>query len=181
MWDDRNRPKGDAGQQNHDREVRWPPNKYVREYPRTYGRESERDHDDGLRKSYREVTKEIEMHGGKILWTRSEIDLKAEMGKTIGGLGRIMTRDEQLEMAEALGLPIVSGRIRIPDVQMMVERKTGDRELVNFEYASKHYHRKAIVTKREAGFAMRSSSGASWVLGRKVKDGPEMVRNIMGR
>ncbi len=145
---------------------------------RGYSRPGEHAHDKGMRLELKAVVNGIQRDGGRILATREETKtrelLSRALASTAAENGRNWcTAEERRAIAGELGLLVVDGKILIPDVQMTVERKWGEREVVNLEYASRNYRRSTIAAKSAAGFHVSGSN----IIVRSAKKGP----NIMGR
>jgi signal recognition particle subunit SEC65 len=151
----------------------------VRNRYRGYGRPAEREHDRGMNRIYGRIRREIERDGGRIVEARTEADLKREVGREVAirSQGQKLGEQELRQIAEDLGLTVVHREIKIPDLQLRVERKHGDQYISNVEFASKHYSRTQIRQKIAAGFSVHMGGMG----GRKVRSGPDIVGALLSR
>jgi hypothetical protein len=147
--------------------------------PRTEGRPEQWQHDRHVRDVYAELKREVEERGGQVLCQRSERWLKEQVGKRcvqVRDQHGALTDEDRLRIASEFHLRVVDGKLCIPDFQLWIE-KDGERYLGNVEVASANYHAKLIAKKRAAGFHVVQCDAR----GRKVRNGPEIVRSIIGR
>jgi hypothetical protein len=92
--------------------------------------------------------------------------------------GRKLDEQELRQIAEEQGLTVVDREIKIPDMQLVVERKHGDQYIANVEFASKHYSRTQVRRKVAAGFFVAREGN---IRGRKVRDGIDLVGSLLSR
>lgn len=62
--------------------------------------------------------------------------------------------------ARRLGLPVVRGRVKLPDAQLEYLDHNGNIGRINIEVASPNYRASAIAGKARAGFAVHSTGGS---------------------
>jgi hypothetical protein len=92
----------------------------------------------------------------------------------------------QAEVAAENGLPVIDGKILLPDLRIEYETADGEVEKVDLELVTEHYRRAQAAGKLRAGFkvyADRASAlrlNASLTYGRSpVYDGPELTATIL--
>ena len=88
---------------------------------------------------------------------KREIARRAEKARARGG--KEAANAARFEAAEALGLPIQDGQVKVPDAQLEYSDIEGRTGRVNVEIATEHYSVKSIGAKAAAGFAVHGSNG----------------------
>jgi hypothetical protein len=165
----------------YDRELNRTIDRELRGPLRTEGRPEQWMHDKLVREVYADVRREVEARGGEVLCRRSELWLKQQVGRACVRVrdqhGKLTDKDRE-RIAEEFHLKVVDGRIQVPDFQVWIEDRHGEKHLGNVEVASPNYHRKLIATKQRAGFHVVHGGD---VRGRRIRNGPDIVRNIISR
>jgi hypothetical protein len=147
----------------------------------TENRPEQWQHDKLVRETYADVTREIRERGGEILVRRDELWLKQQVGKRcveVRDKHGALTDEDREHIAQEFHLKVVDGKIMIPDLQIWIRDRDGTQHLGNIELASGNYHRKLVQQKVRAGFHVVRGGDAR---GRRIRNGPEVVRNIIGR
>lgn len=151
----------------------------IKPHYRGYGRSNEATHDRSADRLVGDVSRSIEREGGTVVGILSELELKRSIHAAIWEYRKehygVLDENGRQQIAEDHSLVVVDGKIMIPDAQLEVVRKSGDRERVNIEATSDHYRRSTIDRKRRAGFVMRDDPGR----GRRVKDGPDIMGTML--
>ena len=104
----------------------------------------------------------IEAAGGRVTRVRTDAELKglvaARSERARRGTSREAADAARLAAAETLGLPVVDGKVLVPDAQVEYVDAAGRTGRCNVEVASDHYRGRAIRAKARAGFALYASS-----------------------
>ena len=135
-------------------------------------------HDSDLYKLYQKETARIERAGGRPVRVLLDYEIKRHLNRDLARLGT--AKDDPDRRAEVAGkhtLPIVHGRISVPDLR--VEYETSELELrhVDLELATRNYRPRAVAAKASAGIALYGRAGDVSRL-RRVLDEREITREI---
>lgn len=128
----------------------------------------EYEHDRGVLKMLRGLKQSLREDKSKIVCIQGECDIRSQVSK------RLAKHESRGQIAEELGLKVVDGKLRIPDVRVLVERKWGEHQWIALEYATETYRRGRVAQKRAAGFHVATGVRA----GRRPHDGPDIVGGI---
>lgn len=128
----------------------------------------EQFHDRGVLRMVRQLKRNLREEKSKIVCIQGERDIRAEVSK------RFAKHETRGQIAEDLGLKVVDGKIRIPDVRVLVEKRWGEHLWIALEYATETYRRGRVQQKRAAGFHVATGLRA----GRRPKDGPDILGEI---
>ena len=135
-------------------------------------------HDADLYKLYQKEAARIERAGGRPVRVLLDYEIKRHLNRDLARLGT--EKDDPNRRAEVAGkhaLPIVHGRISVPDLR--VEYETPELELrhVDLELATRNYRPRAVAAKASAGFALYGRAADASRL-RRVLDEREITREI---
>lgn len=139
------------------------------------------NHDADLYRLYQKVVGDIERKGGKVLRVALDYELKEKLYKK---LGEAQARQEQrLDLqkqvfARELHLPVVQGKVVLPDMRIEYETQDGDRSRVDVEFATSHYHGNHLAEKAHAGFQIYARSQDAAGL-RRIRDEREITTAIL--
>ncbi len=114
-------------------------------------------HDAAIYQMYQAEARQIESRGGRIHRVVLDYELKKEVYSKLGrerDSGALEYAQRQQEIADEERLPIVDGRIALPDLRIEYETPEGDLDRVDLELATEHYHRGHMDAKARAGFKM---------------------------
>jgi hypothetical protein len=114
-------------------------------------------HDAAIYQMYQAEAPHIEARGGKIRRVVLDYELKREVYSKLvreWDSGALEYARKQQEIPGEQHLPIVDGRIALPDLRIEFETPEGDLDRVDLELATEHYHRGHMDTKARAGFKM---------------------------
>jgi hypothetical protein len=141
----------------------------------------EADHDADLYRLYHKTADEIERKGGKVVDVRLDYELKEKLYQRLGcAQARGQGESQRLKEAFAreLHLPVVHGKVSIPDLR--IEYATQDMEIarVDLELATRHYHAGHLAEKARAGFQIYARSEDTAGL-RRVRDEREITVAIL--
>ena len=114
-------------------------------------------HDAAIYRMYQAEAAQIEGRGGNIHRVVLDYELKKEVYSKLASernAGAFEYNRRQQEIAAEQRLPIVDGRIALPDLRIEYETPEGELDHVDLELATEHYHRGHMATKARAGFKM---------------------------
>lgn len=141
----------------------------------------EANHDADLYRLYHKVADKIEREGGRVLRVMLDYELKEKLYKK---LGEAQARDDaRLDLqkqtfARQLELPVVEGRVILPDMRIEYETREGERARVDVELATSHYHGNHLAEKAKAGFQIYARSEDAGGL-RRIRDDREITTAIL--
>lgn len=141
----------------------------------------EANHDADLYRLYKKAAEEIERKGGRVSRVVLDYELKENLfrkfGKTQAANDPDLNRRRE-QFARELHLPIVEGKVVLPDMRIEYETQDGSRARVDLELASGHYHANHLAEKARAGFRIyaRPEDAASL---RRVRDEREITTAIL--
>ena len=141
----------------------------------------EANHDADLYGLYQKVASDIERKGGHVLRIALDYELKEKLYRK---LGEAQARDEarldlQKQMlARELELPVVKGKVILPDMRIEYETREGERARVDVELATSHYHGNHLAEKARAGFQIYARSQDADGL-RRIRDEREITTAIL--
>ncbi len=115
----------------------------------------EANHDADLYRLYQKIAGDIERKGGRVLRVALDYELKEKLYRK---LGEAQARnDKRLDLqkqvfARELQLPVVQGKVILPDMRIEYETQDGDRSRVDVELATGHYHGNHLAEKARPDF-----------------------------
>ena len=138
-------------------------------------------HDAAIYQMYQAEAAEIEAKGGKIKRVVLDYELKSKVYSKLarerdsGALEYLRT---QQEIAAEHGLPVVDGKIALPDLRIEYETPEGELDRADLELATEHYHRGHMAAKARAGFKMYGFVSTS--RGRRAQwEGRELTATVI--
>ena len=138
-------------------------------------------HDAAIYEMYQAEAAQIEAKGGKIRRVVLDYELKKEVYSKLAReheAGALEYARRQQEIAEEQRLPIVDGKIALPDLRIEYETPEGDLDHVDLELATEHYHRGHMAVKTRAGFKMYGFVSTS--RGRRAQwEGRELTATVL--
>lgn len=138
-------------------------------------------HDAAIYDMYQAEAAQIEAKGGRIRRVVLDYELKKNVYSELArqpDAGALEYIQRQQEIATEHGLPIVEGRIALPDLRIEYETPEGDLDHVDLELATEHYHRGHMDAKARAGFKMYGFVSTS--RGRRAQwEGRELTANVL--
>jgi hypothetical protein len=138
-------------------------------------------HDADLYRMYQKAADEIESEGGKVLRVTLDYELKEKLYKKLGESqehGEVYRDERKQEIAREQHLPVVEGKVVLPDVRIEYETQEGDRDRVDLELATDHYRPQGLAEKASAGFQIYARSEDAGGL-RRVRDDHEIMTAIL--
>ena len=139
----------------------------------------EANHDADLYRLYQKIAGDIERKGGRVLRVTLDYELNENLYRKLGeAQGRQEKRlDLQKQVfARELQLPVVRGKVVLPD--MRIEYGTQEGERVDVELATSHYHGNHLADKARAGFQIYGRSQDAPGL-RRIRDEHEIATAIL--
>lgn len=141
----------------------------------------EANHDADLYRLYHKVAEDIERRGGRVLRVTLDYELKEKLYRK---LGEAQARNEarldlqKQTLARELDLPVVEGKVVLPDMRIEYETREGERARVDVELATSHYHGNHLSEKAKAGFQIYARSQDADGL-RRIRDEREITTAIL--
>jgi len=141
----------------------------------------EANHDADLYCLYQKIADDIERKGGRVLGVTLDYELKEKLYKK---LGEARARNEERldltkqTLARQLQLPVVQGKVVLPDMRIEYETQDGERARVDVELATSHYHGNHLADKARAGFQIYGRSQDAPGL-RRIRDEHEIATAIL--
>jgi len=138
-------------------------------------------HDAAIYQMYQTEAAQIEAKGGKVRRVVLDYELKKGVYSKLArepGPSALEYARKQQEIAAEQGLPIVDGKIALPDLRIEYETPEGDLDRVDLELATEHYHRGHMDAKARAGFKMYGFVSTS--RGRRAQwEGRELTATVL--
>jgi hypothetical protein len=138
-------------------------------------------HDAAIYQMYQAEAAQIEGNGGRVHRVVLDYELKKEVYSKLAkerDAGALEYARRQQETADEHGLPVVDGRIALPDLRIEYETPGGDLDHVDLELATEHYHRGHMDAKARTGFKMYGFLSTS--RGRRAQwEGRELTANVL--
>ena len=130
---------------------------------------------------YQSEAAQIEARGGRVRRVVLDYELKKKVYSKLAKereAGALEYARRQQEIADQQRLPIVDGKIALPDLRIEYETPEGDLDHVDLELATEHYHRGHMDVKARAGFKMYGFVSTS--RGRRAQwEGRELTANVL--
>ena len=104
---------------------------------------------------YKAEVAHIASQGGSIERVVLDYELKKKAYSPLAKARRVSVEEfhrKQEEVARDLGLRVIEGKIRLPDLRVEYETATGEAARVDLELATEHYRGDHMATKSAAGF-----------------------------
>jgi len=141
----------------------------------------EAGHDADLYRLYHKVADRIEHQGGKIVRVQLDYELKEELYRKLGH-AQAQDRNEAFHLkhafAQQLHLPVVDGKVSLPDLRIEYANQEMEVARVDLELATDHYHAGHLAEKARAGFQIYARSEDVAGL-RRVRDDREIMTAIL--
>lgn len=117
----------------------------------------EAKHDADLYRLYQKEAARIEHAGGRPLRVILDYELKRDLNRDLEALGP-QKDDPEIKhaVAEQHHLPVVNGKVQLPDLRIEYENAQGELDRVDAELATRHYRPQGLAAKARAGFSLYS-------------------------
>jgi hypothetical protein len=138
-------------------------------------------HDAAIYQMYQAEAAKIEANGGNVRRVVLDYELKKEVYSRLArqrDAGVLEYAQKQQQVAADLRLPIVDGKISLPDLRIEYETPEADLDHVDLELATEHYHRGHMNTKARTGFKMYGFVSTSRG-GRAKWEGRELTATVL--
>ena len=120
-------------------------------------KDREARHDAAIYRLYQQEAARIERSGGKVQRVVLDFELKHSVNRKLAKL-QSLPPDEQAkrkqEIADEHHLPVVNGRIALPDLRLEYEGPDQDMGRVDLELVTGDYHHQGLARKSQTGFQM---------------------------
>ncbi|MFZ0639490.1 MAG: hypothetical protein WAM59_07330 [Candidatus Acidiferrales bacterium] len=144
----------------------------------------EANHDADLYRLYHKAADDIERQGGKVLRVTLDYELKEKLYRKLGNAQVRNAKDPDQQnlrkqaFARELQLPVVQGKVILPDMRIEYETREGERARMDVELATGHYHGNHLAEKAQAGFQIYARSQDAAGL-RRIRDEREITTAIL--
>lgn len=139
------------------------------------------EHDSDLYRLYHKTAREIECKGGKVLRVQLDYELKENLYYKLGeaqAKGERETQRLKETFAHQMHLPIVHGKVSLPDLRIEYANQDMEIARVDLELATGHYHACHLAEKARAGFQIYARSEEAAGL-RRIRDDHEIMTSIL--
>jgi len=141
----------------------------------------EANHDTDLYRLYQKVADDIGRKGGHVLRVSLDYELKEKLYKKLGEAQ--VRNDVRLDLqkqvfAREFQLPVVQGKVILPDMRIEYEAQEGERARADVELATDHYHGNHLAEKAQAGFQIYARAQDAAGL-RRIRDEREITTAIL--
>ncbi len=114
-------------------------------------------HDAAIYRLYQQESARIERAGGKVQRIVLDFELKRSVNRQLAKLQSLPASEQaerKREIAEENSLPIVNGKVALPDLRLEYEGPDQELGKVDLELVTGDYHAQALAGKAQTGFAM---------------------------
>lgn len=134
----------------------------------------EANHDADIYNLYQKEIAKITNEGGRNPRVILDFELKRNINRDLAKLGT----DARPEIAARHHLPVVRGKIPVPDLRIEYETANGDTGRVDLELVTENYRPRQVGDKARAGFSLYASRGEADHL-RRVLDQQELTAELL--
>jgi hypothetical protein len=129
------------------------------------------DHDADLYRVYRRESAKIERDYGRPSRVVLDFELRRDIYRGMPRLAALPENERaREEIAQRHGLPVVDGRIMVPDLRIEYETRDGDQARVDLELVTSAYEPGRIAAKAGAGFSIYARSQDEGRVRRALED-----------
>ncbi len=114
-------------------------------------------HDAAIYRLYQQESARIERAGGKVQRIVLDFELKRSVNRQLAKLQSLPASEQaerKREIAEENSLPIVNGKVALPDLRLEYEGPDQELGKVDLELVTGDHHAQALAGKAQTGFAM---------------------------
>ncbi len=114
-------------------------------------------HDAAIYRMFQAEARHIERQGGRIRRIVLDYELKQKVYAPLAKARALRASEyakRQAEIARQNALPLIRGKIALPDLRIEYQTQSGEMARVDLELATHHYHGPQLQAKVEAGFKM---------------------------
>jgi DNA-binding MarR family transcriptional regulator len=141
----------------------------------------EAEHDSALYRLYQKAAAQIERKGAKILGVQLDYELKEKLYRKLGEAQANGNRETQRlkeNLARQMHLPVVHGKVSLPDLRIEYADEHMQISRVDVELATGHYHAGHLAEKARAGFQIYARPEDAAGL-RRIRDDHEIMTAIL--
>ncbi len=138
-------------------------------------------HDAAIYRLYQQESARIEKAGGKVRRVILDFELKRSVNHKLAKLQSLPASEQaehKREIAEEHSLPVVNGRVALPDLRLEYERPDQELGKVDLELVTGDYHAQGLAAKAQTGFAMYALPEDAARLRPAMSD-PEIMLDIL--
>jgi len=138
-------------------------------------------HDAAIYRLYQQEAARIEKAGGKVQRVILDFELKRSVNHKLAKLQSLPASEQaerKREIAEENSLPIVNGKVALPDLRLEYEGPDQELGKVDLELVTGDYHAQALAGKAQTGFAMYALPEDAARLRPAMSD-PEIMLDIL--
>jgi hypothetical protein len=138
-------------------------------------------HDAAIYRLYQQESARIERAGGKVQRVILDFELKRSVNRQLAKLQSLPASEQgerKREIAEENSLPIVNGKVALPDLRLEYEGPDQELGKVDLELVTGDYHAQALAAKAQTGFAMYALPEDAARLRPAISD-PEIMLDIL--
>lgn len=120
-------------------------------------KDREARHDAAIYRLYQQEAARIEREGGKVRRVILDFELKHQVNQKLGKAQSLPANEhaaKKQEVAQEHHLPMVNGRIALPDLRLEYEGPDQEAGRVDLELVTGDYHHKSLARKAQTGFHM---------------------------
>lgn len=120
-------------------------------------KDREARHDAAIYRLYQQEAIRIERKGGKVQRVILDFELKRQVNQKLGKAQSLPASEQaakKQEVAQEHHLPMVNGRIALPDLRLEYEGPDQEAGRVDLELVTGDYHHKSLARKAQTGFHM---------------------------
>ena len=138
-------------------------------------------HDAAIYRLYQQESARIEKAGGKVHRVILDFELKRSVNHKLAKLQSLPASEQaeqKRQIAEENSLPIVNGKVALPDLRLEYEGSDQELGKVDLELVTGDYHAQALAGKGQTGFAMYALPADAARLRPAMSD-PEIMLDIL--
>jgi hypothetical protein len=138
-------------------------------------------HDAAIYRLYQQESARIEKAGGRVQRVILDFELKRSVNHKLAKLQSLPASEQgerKREIAEENSLPIVNGKVALPDLRLEYEGPDQELGKVDLELVTGDYHAQALAAKAQTGFAMYALPEDAARLRPAMSD-PEIMLDIL--
>lgn len=120
-------------------------------------KDREARHDAAIYRLYQQEAARIEREGGKVRRVMLDFELKHKVNQKLGKAQSLPANEQaakKQEVAQEHHLPMLNGRIALPDLRLEYEGPDQEAGRVDLELVTGDYHHKSLARKAQTGFHM---------------------------
>ncbi|HKW17590.1 MAG TPA: hypothetical protein VJO35_08795 [Terriglobales bacterium] len=144
-------------------------------------KDREARHDVAIYRLYQQEAARIEQAGGKVQRVILDFELKRSVNRKLAKVQSLPPAEQakrKQEIADEHHLPVVNGRISLPDLRLEYEGPDQEMGRVDLELVTGDYHHRGVARKAQTGFQMYGLPEDQARL-RPALDDPEIMLDLL--